>query len=202
MRSARMGGGQVAPSGQKAGVRDEDRREPDARQRSNVSEVDRLRDAAPRFHDLLDRTEPWVHELARTEAQFVRVGLALTAAMVNVELVMWLMSGLDEHVAGALFDDAGTTRRVAGTRGPHEIDHAGMAGERRAWRQVWKLRNSAPQFCGTLKRAGIEARELGERDPASGAVARVTTAALLSVGSVIEVIGGLRVPAALYEEVG
>jgi hypothetical protein len=186
----------VARGGQKADLHDEDRRELDTRQRSNV-----LRNAAPRFHDLLDRTEPWVHELARSDAQFERVGLALTAAMVNVELLMWLLSGLDEHVAGVLFDDAATTRRVTGMQGPRETDREGMAGKRRAWRQVWKLRNAAPQFCGTLKRAGIEARELGERDPASGAVARVTTAALLSVGSVIEVIGGLRVPAALYEEV-
>jgi hypothetical protein len=160
--------------------------QPDAREQAV------LRHAAERFDRKLADTLPMVHELARQDRQFWQVARSITAAMVNVQLIIAVLGG-GTVVSLAVFDGAVVEPRSNDARpasGPEE-----EKDDRDRWERVFALRRSAASFSGRLNRCRFFAMPSG----LTATQYRVATAGVLAVGRLIETIGSLGIPDEYYE---
>lgn len=160
--------------------------QPDAREQAA------LRHAAERFDRKLADTLPVVHELARHDRQFWRVARTITAAMVNVQLIIAVL-GSDAAVSLAVFDGAVVeppSDDACPSNGTEDEKH-----NRDRWERVFALRRSAASFSGRLNRCRFFAMPFG----LTAIQYRVATAGVLAVGQLIEAIGRLDMPDECYE---
>ena len=135
-----------------------------------------------RLHERLNWTEPWVHELAASELQFVPVRDAMTTAMVTIELLTILHRQSSMWFATATLDGrAAQSTAPAGPLG---------RGRRRKWRRrrlragleaVFDVWREADDASNELRRTAARMRRDRACDPRLRPILRAMAAAAFTI---------------------
>jgi Bacterial RNA polymerase, alpha chain C terminal domain len=135
-----------------------------------------------RFHERLNWTEPWVHELAASDLRFVPIREAMTTAMVTVELLTILHRQSSMWFATAILDGrAAQSTAPAGPLG---------RGRRRKWQRrrlragleaVFDVWRDADDASNELRRTAARVRRDRACDPRLRPIVRTMVAAAFTI---------------------
>lgn len=141
-----------------------------------------------RFHERLNWTEPWVHELAASDQQFVPVRDAMATAMVTVELLTILHRQSSMWFATATLDG----------RAAHSMAPAGPVGRgRRKWQRrrlragleaVFDVWREADDVTNELRRTAARVARDRACDPRVRPIVRAMGAAAFSIDALCRTI--------------
>ena len=141
-----------------------------------------------RFHERLNWTEPWVHELAASDQQFVPVRDAMATAMVTVELLTILHRQSSMWFATATLDG----------RAAHSMAPAGPVGRgRRKWQRrrlragleaVFDVWREADDVTNELRRTAAQVARDRAYDPRVRPIIRAMGAAAFSIDALCRMI--------------
>jgi hypothetical protein len=157
---------------------------------STWPQLDALRRSVSEFYEMLDNTEPWVHELAEGDMRFGRLAMPITTAMVNLEALMWEFSGIAVDRPGILFDGRVWSQ---GSRQWQRVVNEREAQTRRghAWQHVRALGRATVSFLTGLDRATAETMEPARMDPQLRGIVRLCIGARTSTGLLRDLVDSL-----------